>query len=51
MKQKTKGKNADEKKNSNCTKTKKYKKLFYRKNLKIEYKTNVTTTSYQEDRQ
>ena len=38
MKQETNGKNDDEKINSSYTKTKKDKKLLYRKKLKIEYK-------------
>ena len=38
MKQETNGKNDNEKINSSYTKTKKDKKLLYRKKLKIEYK-------------
>jgi len=38
MKQETNGKNDDEKISSSYTKTKKDKKLLYRKKLKIEYK-------------
>ena len=38
MKQETNGKNDDEKISSRYTKTKKDKKLLYRKKLKIEYK-------------